>query len=61
MLNIYFSLIIILFLLNSCVILKDKYKNNNMDLDFNNIISFNEFKKKLNTYATNSDYPNIDN
>ena len=32
-----------------------------MDLNFNNIMSFNEFKKKLNTYATNSDYPNIDN
>ena len=53
--------IIILFLLNSCVILKDEYKNDNMDLNFNNIISFNEFKKKLNTYAINSYYPNIDN
>ena len=54
-------LIILLFLLNSCAILKDENKNNNMDLNFNNIMSFNEFKKKLNTYATNSDYPNIDN
>ena len=53
--------IIILFLLNSCVILKDENKNDNMDLNFNNIISLNEFKKKLNTYVTNSDYPNIDN
>jgi len=53
--------IIILFLLNSCVILKDENKNDNMDLNFNNIISLNEFKKKLNIYATNSDYPNIDN
>ena len=53
--------IIILFLLNSCVILKDENKNDNMDLNFNNIITFNEFKKKLNIYVTNSDYPNIDN
>ena len=54
-------LIILSFLLNSCAILKDENKNDNMDLNFNNIMSFNEFKKKLNTYATNSDYPNIDN
>ena len=54
-------LIILLFLLNSCAILKDENKNDIMDLNFNNIMSFNEFKKKLNTYATNSDYPNIDN
>ena len=53
--------IIILFLLNSCVILKNENKNDNMDLNFNDIMSFNEFKIKLNNYATNSDYPNIDN
>ena len=54
-------LLILLLLLNSCVIKKNKVLNKQLDIDFNKEITFEEFKIKLEEYSNNSPYPNIDN
>ena len=54
-------IIIILLLLNSCVIKKDKVSNKQLDFYFNEEMTFEEFKTKLEEYSNNSPYPNIDN
>ena len=54
-------LLILLLLLNSCVIKKDKVLNKQLDLNFNEEMTFEEFKIKLEEYSNNSPYPNINN
>ena len=54
-------LLILLLLLNSCVIKKNKVLNKQLDIDFNKEMTFEEFKIKLEEYSNNSPYPNIDN
>jgi len=47
--------VIVLFFLISCS--SNETKNN---FDFSNDMTFNEFKTKLDEYAINNPYPNID-
>jgi hypothetical protein len=39
----------------------DKLENNFSDINFFDDMTFEEFKNKLEEYAENSPYPNIDN
>ena len=53
-------LIIFFFLINCSQnkeVIQKKFKNS----DFSNDLTFEEFKEKLNEYAENQPYPNIDN
>ncbi len=53
--------ILIFFLfLTSCVANQSEVNNNLLDLKYNEDLSFDEFKIKLEVYAVNSPYPNID-
>ena len=54
-------IIILLLLLNSCVIKKDEVSNKQLDFNFNEEMTFEEFKIKLEEYLNKSPYPNIDN
>ena len=54
-------MLILLLLLNSCVIKKNKVLNKQLDLNFNEEMTFEEFKIKLEEYSNNSQYPNINN
>ena len=54
-------MLILLLLLNSCVIKKNKVTNKQLDLNFNEEMTFEEFKIKLEEYSNNSPYPNINN
>ena len=54
-------IIILLLLLNSCVIKKNKVSNKQLDFNFNEEMTFEEFKIKLEEYSNNSPYPNINN
>ena len=54
-------MLILLLLLNSCVIKKNKALNKQLDLNFNEEMTFEEFKIKLEEYSKNSPYPNINN
>ena len=54
-------IIILLLLLNSCVIKKDEVSNKQLDFNFNEEMTFEEFKIKLEEYSNKSSYPNIDN
>tara|TARA_Y100000022_G_scaffold196602_1_gene203839 strand:- start:694 stop:867 length:174 start_codon:yes stop_codon:yes gene_type:complete len=54
-------MLILLLLLNSCVIKKNKVLNKQLDLNFNEEMTFEEFKIKLEEYSKNSPYPNINN
>ena len=54
-------MLILLLLLNSCVIKKNKVLNKHLDLNFNEEMTFEEFKIKLEEYSNNSPYPNINN
>ena len=54
-------MLILLLLLNSCVIKKDKILNKQLDLNFNEEMTFEEFRIKLEEYSNNSPYPNINN
>ena len=54
-------MLILLLLLNSCVIKKNKVLNKQLDFNFNEEMTFEEFKIKLEEYSNNSPYPNIDN
>jgi len=53
--------LIIFFLTASCSMNNDKLENNISDINFSDDMSFEEFKNKLEEYADNSPYPNIDN
>ena len=52
--------LILLLLMNSCAIKKNKVSNEQLDLNFNNEMTFDEFKIRLKEYSKNSSYPNID-
>ena len=54
-------ILILLLLLNSCVIKKNKVLNKQLNLNFNEEMTFEEFKIKLEEYSNNSPYPNINN
>lgn len=54
-------ILILLLLMNSCVIKKNKVSNKQLDLNFNEEMTFEEFKIKLEEYSNNSPYPNINN
>ena len=53
--------LIVFFLTASCSMNNDKLENNFSDLNFSDDMTFEEFKNKLEEYAENSPYPNIDN
>jgi hypothetical protein len=55
------KLLIIFFLTVSCSMNNDKLENNLSDINFSDDMTFEEFKNKLEEYAENSPYPNIDN
>ena len=54
-------MLILLLLLNSCVIKKNKVLNKQLDLNFNEEMTFEEFKIKLEEYSKISPFPNINN
>ncbi len=53
-------LLIIFILITGCSTNNDKLSNNNLNIKFSDNMSFEEFKVKLEEYANNSPYPNID-
>ena len=53
-------ILIFLFLI-SCSSNSDVTQENFQNLDFSNDLTFKEFKEKLEEYAKNQPYPNIDN
>ena len=55
------KLLIIFFLTASCSMNNDKLENNFSDINFSDDMTFEEFQNKLEEYAENSSYPNIDN
>ena len=55
------KLLIIFFLTSSCSMNNDKLENNFSDINFSDDMTFEEFQNKLEEYAENSPYPNIDN
>ena len=55
------KLLLIFFLTASCSMNNDKLENNFSDINFSDDMTFEEFKNKLEEYAENSPYPNIDN
>ena len=55
------KLLIIFFLTASCSMNNDKLENNFSDINFADDMTFEEFQNKLEEYAENSPYPNIDN
>ena len=55
------KLLIIFFLTTSCSMNNDKLENNISDINFSYEMTFEEFQNRLEEYAENSPYPNIDN
>ena len=55
------KLLIIFILLTGCSAQNDKSGKNILDIKFSDDMSFDEFKIKLEEYANNNPYPNIDN
>jgi hypothetical protein len=55
------KLLIIFFLTASCSMNNDKLENDISDINFSVDMTFEEFQNKLEEYAENSPYPNIDN
>ena len=53
--------LLIFLLLISCSSNSDITQKNSQELDFSNDLTFEEFKEKLEEYAKNQSYPNIDN
>ena len=52
--------LIIFFLLIGCSTNQNKVNNNLVDFSYDENLSFDEFKIKLEVYAVNNPYPNID-
>ncbi len=52
--------LLILFFLASCVSNNLNFNTNNVELDFNDELTFDEFNQLLIQYAKTSSYPNID-
>ena len=55
------KLLFIIFLTASCSMNNDKLENNFSNINFSDDMTFEEFQNKLEEYAENSPYPNIDN
>ena len=55
------KIILTFFLLSACSYNQTEVKDNFANVNFSNDLSFEEFKIKLENYAKNSPYPNIDN
>ena len=55
------KLLITFVIITGCSTYNDKLSNNKLDIKFSENISFEEFQTKLEEYANNSPYPNIDN
>ena len=55
------KLLIIFFFTASCSMNNDKLEKNFSDINFSDDMTFEEFQNKLEEYAENSPYPNIDN
>ena len=54
------KLLITFIIITGCSTYDDKLSNNNLDIKFSDNMSFEEFKVKLEKYAKNNPYPNID-
>ena len=54
------KLLIIFIIITGCTTSEDKLTNNNLEIKFSDNMSFEEFQVKLEEYANNSPYPNID-
>ena len=54
------KLLIIFIIVTGCSTYNENLSNNNLDIKFSDNISFEEFQVKLEEYANNSPYPNID-
>tara|TARA_B100001063_G_C16348682_1_gene350304 strand:+ start:54 stop:227 length:174 start_codon:yes stop_codon:yes gene_type:complete len=52
---------LIFFLLSGCTFNQNENINNFSNISFSNDLSLEEFKTKLEKYAINNPYPNIDN
>jgi len=52
---------LIFFLLSGCTFYQNENINNFSNISFSNDLSLEEFKIKLEKYAINNPYPNIDN
>ena len=54
-------LVLIFILLTGCAYNQSQNNNNVSNVDFSEVLSLEEFIIKLNEYAENNPYPNIDN
>ena len=54
------KLLITFIIITGCSTYNDKLSNNNLDIKFSDNMSFEEFKVKLEEYANNNSYPDID-
>ena len=54
-------IILIFFLVSGCINNQNENINTISNIQFSDKLSFDEFKKKLEIYANNSPYPDIDN
>tara|TARA_Y100001958_G_scaffold138409_1_gene111605 strand:- start:74 stop:244 length:171 start_codon:yes stop_codon:yes gene_type:complete len=54
------KLLIIFIIITGCSTYNDELSINNLDIKFSDNMSFKEFQVKLEEYANNSPYPNID-
>ena len=54
------KLLITFIIITGCSTYSDKLSNNNLNIKFSDNMSFEEFQIKLEEYAINSPYPNID-
>tara|TARA_Y100001958_G_C20794838_1_gene260700 strand:- start:371 stop:544 length:174 start_codon:yes stop_codon:yes gene_type:complete len=55
------KLLITFILITGCSTYNDNLSDNNLDIKFSENMSLEEFQVKLEEYANNSPYPNIDN
>ena len=54
------KLLIIFIIVTGCSTYNEKLSNNNLDIKFSDNMSIEEFQVKLEEYANNSPFPNID-
>ena len=54
------KLLIIFIIITGCSSSNDKLSSTNLDIKFSDNISLEEFRVKLDEYAQNSSYPDID-
>ena len=54
------KIILIIFLLSGCIYNQNNKSNNLSNINFSDALTLEEFINKLEEYADNSPYPNID-